>query len=308
MRACALQEVGRHDEALTLVSEIRTVASRPDEMLFVNLVEAIVGGCRGEHDIARAMLNEAIADPINKSSPLVGYAYRVYDIFESYFESLGRLRDSANWFDRFGFQKSRAYSELALAVLTARAGDLSGARTILESANHILYSEIRDQHMIFNNTAVVELLDDTPDFVKCRDLLAIALRHVKDDYSELVVLTNLGIALSGTGDIRSAVECVDRSLAILLQHDFADRDVYWPVCFNASRILVRAGQEERGAEMLRYPREHGSQIVVNAAYWAYRYQETSIIDSHYEFLASRPHHPLYLSHWTIEMEGLSLLK
>jgi tetratricopeptide (TPR) repeat protein len=308
MRACALQEIGRHDEALLLVSEIDKHATHSDERLAAKLMEAIIIGCQGQHDEARAKLNSLIGDLNYLGSPLLGYAYRFFEVIADLNECVERLRVSIELFSQHGFEKSKAYSELSTAVLVARTGDLAGGRSLIAEAQRVLAGEVRDQHMILNNGAAIELLDDRPDFRACSEKLLTALRYARDDYSELTILTNLAISYWGAEELPSALECVDRILGILRHHDFADQDIYWPVCFNASRILAAAQLVNRSDEVLRFPREKGRQVTVNRGYWAYRYGEVTDLDGCYAFLASRRHHPLYLSHWLIDLDGLNLLK
>ena len=308
MRAFALQEIGRHDEALSLAAEVREHAVHSDEHLTADLIEAIIAGCRGEHETARLRLTAIICDTTNENSPLLGYAYRFFEVIADYNESLTMLRASVEWFDRFGFKKSKAYSELPTAIMMARMGDIDGARSLISLARRTLESEIRDQHIILNNGAAIEMLCDAPDFAACKDSLSMALRYARDDHSELTIVTNLAIAHSGLNEGDAAIECVDKALGIIKHHDFADKDIYWPVCFNAWQILSAAGLIERATEALAFPRRDGRVVSVNPTYWAYQFGETMDVDDHYKFLASRPRHTLYLSHWLIDVDGLNLLK
>ena len=308
MRACALQEIGRHDEALSLASDINVHAINSNERLTAGLIEAIIIGCRGQQAAARMKLNNLIEDPKNRNSPLVGYAYRFFEVVAEVGESVVMLRESVDWFERFGFAKSKAYSQLPAAVLMARSGNIEAARSLIFEAERALANEIRDQHMILNNRAAIDLLEDMPDFGACKELLSTALRYARDDYSELTILTNLGLTYWGLMEIDAAVDCVDKAIAILKHHDFAEEDIYWPVCFNAGQILSAAGLVDRRNEVLRFPQEHGHPVTINRRYWAYRYGEIADIDDQFRFLASRPRHPLYLSHWLIDLDGLNLLK
>lgn len=308
MQACALQEIGRHDEALALSAEITAHAVHSDERLAADLIDAIIVGCRGHHAEARSKLNKIIEDPANESSPLLGYAYRFFEVIDGYVECLDKLRASVDWFGKFGFTKSKAYSQLPTAVLMARMGDIAGGRALIMEAEITLEDDVRDQHMVLNNRAAIDLLDENPDFKNAKEMLSTALRYARDDYSELTILTNLGLAYWGATELDAAVDCVDKILAILRHHDFADEDIYWPVCFNAAAILVSAGLLERREAALQFPYDHGRPVSVNRGYWAYRYGETADLDKRYKFLASRRYHPLYLSHWLIDIDGLNLLK
>lgn len=308
MRACALQEIGKHDEALQIAATIRARASAPAELFVAKLIEGLINGCRGDEDGARKTFSELTNDQTFATSPLVGYAYRFFEIVDGFVECVDKLTMSVAWFKRFGFDRSKAYSQLPTAMFLARMGDVPRAQKMIADAQHILANQVRDQHLILNNLAAVELLNSSPNHIECASLLIKALRSSRDDYSELTIVTNLALAHWGAGGMRPALDCVERMLKILERHDFADQDVYWPVCFNAAQILSGAGMLERSAAALRFPRERGRPLSVNRAYWLYRYGESIELPDAYRFLASRPYHPLYLSHWTIDLEGLNLLK
>lgn len=53
MRACALQECGRHDQALQIAIRLRATSLSSEMRLAAELIEALIVGCRGEFDRAR---------------------------------------------------------------------------------------------------------------------------------------------------------------------------------------------------------------------------------------------------------------
>lgn len=308
MRAFAMQEVGRHQEALDLAQEVAAHAAHDDERLASELVAILIVGCMGDYDQARARLELLIADPAHQQSPLLGYAFRFFEVVDGFVDALPRLEQSIAWFDRFGFAKSRAYSQLPAAMFLARLGDVEAGRAMLAEASQDLVGEVRDQHMVLNNRAAVELLADDPDTRLCVAWLKAALTTARDDFSELTIITNLAIAHARDDDLEAAMGCAEKALRVLERHDFADQDTYWPVCFNAARIFEAAGRQDRAAEAWGFPKAQGRAPSVNSDYWAFRYGERNVAPEPYGFLASRAWHPLYLSHWVIDLEGLDLLK
>jgi tetratricopeptide (TPR) repeat protein len=228
-------------------------------------------------------------------------------VVDGFVDVLPKLQASIESFGRFGLIKSKAYSQLPAAMYLARLGDVSGARRMLNSAQRALAEEVRDQDILLNNRAAVELLAEDADYRTCADLLQAALQQATDDYSELTILTNLALALWQGGDLKGAVDRVQRAQRILEHHDFEDRDTYWPVCFNLSQVLAATGDLDGANAMLDFPQERGRPLTVNQNYWAFRYGKTTEVDTVYQFLASRPIHPMYLSRWLIESEGLALL-
>lgn len=308
-RACALQEVGGHDEALALAASVRAAAGVSDnEVLASELLDALIVGCRGDHDAARTKLLALVEEPRYQASPLIGYGHRFFEIVDGFIEALPRLEESIACFRAHGFKKSMAYSQLPAAMFLARSGNVEAARALIAEARRVLSSEVRDQHMILNNGAAVEMLAEQPDFARCRDELALALRLARDDFTEVTILTNLALAHHGIGQTETALKCAQRCMAILEAHDFADTDIYWPVCFNASVVFAAAGDDEGCRQALAYPSARGKPRDDNQDYWAFRFGAAKSVDDKYRFLASRPRHPVYLSHWLIDLEGLNLLK
>lgn len=310
MRAFALTECGAHDEALNLAQTIRAQARRADEKLVAELIEILVIGCRsrGMENDARERLEAILRRPEHQDSPLIGYAYRFFEITDGFVDALPRLQESIAWFERFGFARSRAYSQLPAAMYLARDGQIALARTWLAEAQAVLIDEVRDQHLILNNRAAVELLADDGDPAACVELLSAALCTARDDFSELTIVTNLMLAHWRSGTMETALSLAERALTILEDHDFADQDTYWPVCFNVAQVLQAAGLDDRRAEVLAFPARTAGTPSVNTAYWQVRYEGAGSAPEGYAFLLSKPLHPLYLSHWVVDLEGLNLLR
>ena len=308
MRACALAETGGHDQALHIAATLRQRATLDQTRLAADLIEALVRGCRGERQRARALLTAAIGDPRYADSPLLGYAYRFFEPIEDYTVCIDQLRHSIAWFDRFGLKRSKACSQLAVAVLVARMGQLSEARAMIAEAAQILDRKAPGRHLLLNNMAAIELLADQPRPERCKHLLGEALRYVRDDYSEATILSNLSLAHWLAGELAQAQECGEKLLQILAQPDFADRECYWPLCFNAAHVAREAGALANAQQWLDMPVERAGAPQMNGDYWAFRYGQSSQAGAAYAFLANKPYHPVYLSAWLIDSDGLSQLK
>ncbi len=306
--ACSLQETGCHDKALEILESTRQDANSIEVSLAADLVEALIIGCFGEHDKARQMLENITTDSRYRLSGLIGYAYRFYEIVEDLKDGLPKLMVSIDWFDRFGLIKSKAYSQLAASVFLARSGKINEARSLISEANTILAEEIRDQHIILNNSSAVELLSENPDFQDCCDKLTYALRLARDDFSELTILCNLGITHYGLGELELAFDCAEKCKKILEDHEFADTDIYWPVCFNLSVIYKALGNNEKLRWSLQFPIKNGRPRTDDSGYWDFRMRGMPTLPTSHMYLGTIPWHPVYLSHWLVDMEGLRLLK
>jgi tetratricopeptide (TPR) repeat protein len=304
----AWQEVGEHAESLQLAGLISADAHHSDERLVARLIEAGVRGSRGEAAATRGILTNLLSDPEHQSSPLLGYAFRLFEIVDDYQASLTRLQASVAWFGHFRFGRARAYSELPCAVLLARMGRIRQARQMISRAAKVLADQIRDQHLILNNRAAVELLSASPNYENCIVDLERALSSARDDFSEVTILTNLVIAHARAGHPMDAERLARHAMSILSAHDFVDTDTYWPVCFNAAKAFRLSGNQAAEKEARNFPETNGRPPSVNEGYWAYRYGKSPEPPRELAHLASQEFHPLYLSHWFVEMEGLKLLK
>lgn len=308
MYACSLQEIGRHQEALSIIEKLSNITGSIEITIAKNLITVMIIGCQGSYSEARLILNNLIAKEEYSSSPLIGYAYRFFEIVDGLDMSREALKESVCWFGRHGLEKSKAYSQLALAMLLARSGELSKAQETIKDAVGILSGEVIDQHIVLNNTVAVELLQDSPNFSICYEALTKALKFACDDFSELTILINLSLSYLGSGNLNEAVRHAEKCLIILDNHDFIDTNIYWPACFNISLVFSIVGNTEKSNEVRNIPIEKFGLRADDSAYWAFRFGVTSDIPESHRFLGGRDWHPVYLSHWLIDLEGLSLLK
>lgn len=307
MLAFSKTETGEHDEALRIAEKIQQHTLHKQTHLAAELIKGLIAGCRGEHEKARNILTTVVEDPQYVNSSLLGYAYRFFECIEDYSTCIEHLYKSIKLLDSSGLQRSKAYSQVAVSVLLARMGDIAAARPIIEEAALVLDLKTPCRHLLLNNMAAIELLSDNPDPIACKRLLEDALRYVRDDYSEVTILSNLSLSHWIAQEFEQARDCVDKVLQILDDHDFASQEIYWPICFNAALVMNSVGSTKRADELLQLPHLLSELPMMNQAYWAFRYGKQQKVDDSNSFLLSRPYHPLYLSLWVIESDGLSLL-
>jgi hypothetical protein len=306
MRACALQEIGRHDEALSLIEKINTKSALLGSAYL--LVKALIIGGQGLHEECRNILEGIVNIDNKEQNPLIGYAYRFFEIVDNRESSLENLLKSIYWFDYHGLRESKSYSELAAAMLLARKGEIVEAKKYISYASKRLSKTVRDQHILLNNKAAVELLTSTPDFRACCTLFSSALKFANDDFSELTIRNNLCISLLETCALASAVDCAEKCIRILSNPDFVDKNIFWPVCHNLALIYNAVGDYKKAQEIKSIPLLKLPRRIDDQEYWMYRYDASSIAPESHEFLCGKPWHPVYLSHWLIDLEGINFLK
>lgn len=308
MLACCAQETGAHQRAVEIVRENRGSWHGADAQLTCDLIELIVARSRGETARAREIFDNVLRNGVFRTSPLFGYALRFSETIDEFPQCTSHVLESADWFERHGLRKSQAYSRLASAMHLARAGEVVAALENVKLASRTLVGEIRDQHTILNNRAAVTMLSERPAFQECIGWLNGAMLTSKDDYSDTVLLTNLAIANAGGGVIGRAVECAERALTILKEPDFADRNIFWSVSFAAMNVFRQAGHADRAERARRFPQEEAPRPTIYPEYWEYRFGLREDVDPKFDYMLRFDYHPLFLSHWVIDHEGLTLLK
>lgn len=300
-----LIETGDHGEASDIVQMLKMSADA-EESFAGELIELILLRCTSRIDQARDLWNELSRRPNVAGRRLYGYLLRFKELVEDFPACVDALRASADWFAERGLASSAAYSELTLASHLARMGDGSGARESIETARSLLALTTRDQHIVLNNDAAVNLLSDSPSPAQCCEWLVRGVPLAGDDYSALVLYTNLAVAaaLSDRRDI--ANEASDRSMRILSSPKFAERNVFWGAVFNLEFVdgLLALGRSTELDQLSKKLWPHALQD----EYWQYRFKRVPSVPERYSVMLGKPYHPLFLSHWTLDVDGLRTLK
>lgn len=298
-------ETGDHGEALQMAERLM-MGSEADERFAGQLVELILLRCTGKVDDARALWEHLAVQPGVEQLKLYGYLLRFKELVADFPECLEALRGSTAWFLAQGLTGSAAYSELTIAGHVARQGDDAGAAASLDRARTLLASMPRDQHILLNNEVAVNLLSGSPDPASCCDKLMRAIPGSGDDYSDLVLYTNLALCamLADRNDV--AAESTGRALRIVAGPNFADRDVFWGVSFNLRLVnaRLRLGHDAELDQGVAQLKPHSLQN----DYWQHRCGMAELSPARFQHMLSKPFHPMFLSHWTIDVDGLRALK
>ena len=308
MLACSEQEIGKHDAALARAIWGRFIWQGTDSRLATQIVEFLVLRARNRIAEARQTLERMIRSPEFQHSPLLGYALRLFESVSDFPLATAEILRSVAEFEKQGLFRSQAYSELAAAVHMAREGRLHDAANLMAGATNKLQGEVRDHHLILNDRSVIELLGDVPDFHACIRDLTLAMQTSRDDFSDVTILNNLAIAYQMTGQLSEAGDCVEHILSILRDPSFGDRELLWGLAFTAMNVFTALGQTKRAQQVREMPwRETGSPLL-NKAYWEVRFGQKSVAGEQFRFMLRHDYHPLFLSHWLIDLEGLEVLK
>lgn len=298
-------ETGEHGAALQIANHLKD-RRNANERFAGQLIELILLRCTGKIDEARSLWNDLARQPEADQLELYGYLLRFKELVEDFPNCLEALRNSTDWFLARGLIASAAYSELTIAGHIARQGDDEGAVASITAAQALLQLKPRDQHILLNNEVAVNLLSDTPIPESCCEKLIRAIPCSGDDYSDIVLYTNLAVCalLAGRHDV--GAESTRRALRIAANPRFADRDVFWGVSFNLQFVNVHLnlGHEAELELLFSQLQPHSLQN----DYWRYRRGLIGSAPLRYEHMLSKPYHPMFLSHWTIDVDGLRVLK
>jgi len=297
-------ETGDHEEALAMAGQLM-MGSDANERFAGQLVELILLRCIGKVGEARQLWDKLEAQSGVSELKLYGYLLRFKELVADFPDCLDALRASSEWFIAHGLPSSAAYSELTLASHIARQGEGIAATVAVSRAKDLLASAARDQHILLNNEVAVNLLADDPDPAVCCDKLIRAIPCSGDDYSDLVLYTNLAVAAALADRQELAMESVGRALRIAGSPRFADRDVFWGVSFNLRFVDARLGlhYDPKLNQLFGILRPHSLQN----DYWQHRNSSASPVPERFRHMLTKPYHPMFLSHWTIDVDGLRAL-
>ncbi|KHK48493.1 hypothetical protein PI87_27905 [Ralstonia sp. A12] len=302
--ACLI-ETGDHDEA-TALTEHLIASAHPDERLAGQLIQLIQLRCMGRIDAARELWNALTPLEELHSSNLYGYLLRFRELVSDFPECIDDLVAASSWFHARGLATSSAYTLLTLASHVARSGEIQAAYECIDQARALLASTARDQHILANNEVAVQLLSESPEPLACCDTLTRVISGSGDDYSDIVLYTNLGISAALAQRDELAREAFERALRIARAPEFADRDVFWGVSFNLRYIdrVLALGRTAEIDEVFNGLRPHSLQD----DYWRYRVGRVASVPERFQYMLQKPYHPMFLSHWTLDVDGLQTLK
>lgn len=302
--AC-LVETGDHAEAAH-TADLLKMSVDSDECFAGELIELILLRCTGRVEEARELWDRLEQRPGTHDRRLYGYLLRFKELVADFPLCIDAMRTSVEWFAKRGLASSAAYSELTLASHIARTGDTDGAAESIATARSLLALTARDQHIVLNNDAAVNLLSDEPSAPQCCEWLIRAVPCAGDDYSGLVLYTNLSIAAALAGRRELAGEAVERALRIAEKPKFAERNVFWGVIFNLRYVdnLLAFDHATQLDSLAATLQPH----VLQNEYWQYRFRNAESVPERFATMLAKPYHPMFLSHWTLDVDGLRTLK
>jgi|GEM_PF-5732739 len=305
LASCMIED-GDHGEARAILAVIDRNASA-GMMLVIDVLEGTIGLDAGAWDGALRLLRRVVEDGRETVPAMAAHALRLLSELLDYPECTTVAVESVELFQAADLSRCAAYSAMSASRFLAREGKIDEARMMIARTD-VLRDHVRDEHMVRNNRALIELLTPSPDFGAIIAELQLALRTSRDDFSDLTILCNLALARAAAGAIDDALDCVSRGIPILDAPGFAERDVYWPVCFNFGWVLDRAGRGAEAEAMRARPYGTGWRDRSHDAYWAWRYGEVATnVDTELPYLHAFPYHPSALSHWQLDREAVTTL-
>ncbi len=309
MLACCYGEVNRHEDAMAVADQLVTGSDPPGNVLLVaDLVKLTGFFALGRRDEARALYLKIIEDKALQWLELFGFVQRYSEIVFDFPICTSRVLESIISFQRLGFRKSAAYSQLAAAMHLAYENRLDTARQLISSADNELRGHVRDRVIVLNNSVVVSLLSQECDFGECAQTLNDALFSARDSFYRFVLQSNLLICYWQLGDHLRARHCAEIMDASIAAPTFGNRDVFLTACYNVWQFFLEIGEFERAEHFRAIPLTLDIDSMCYPTYWRRRFGFVDTAAPEFDFLLKFKYHPEYLSHWVIDLEGLDLLK
>lgn len=278
----------------------------PPLMLATDLLEGSIALDSGAWDVASMLLRRVALEGMDPAPAMSAHALRLLPEIIPYPECTEVALASVAVFERIGLAACAAYSAMSASRFLAREGRIDEAKRTIAKVE-VLQTSVRDEHMIRNNRALIALLSPTPEVGDAIAELQLALRTSRDDFSDLSILSNLAVANTAAGNLEAALDCVARGSRILDCPRFAERDVFWPVCFNFGWVLDAANRRDEASAMRRRPYESGWPMRSGDRYWAWRFGEADTPGEETPYLTRFPYHPVALSHWQLDREAVATL-
>ena len=302
---CAI-ESGQHFKAKQTLNNLKSINGGDNNSFFL-LMEALIARADNDRektlDILRGLINST-----SKKQSVHAYALRFMETVQEFPKVTRLLLESANIFNNLGFYSSEAYSRLASAMHLSRNGEITKAKTQVESAKNLLKSRVGDLHLLRNNEGATELYRLSPDLDYCKNIFEMARWTVEDDFSELVINTNLAITNSLLGFHDHANQLIKASMKIIEKPDFGDRDIFWSFAFNANFVFENSNQAYEGSSIMKDISSKNEPPIIYQDYWLYRFNLTEKEpNKKYVHMLNKKYHPLFLSHWQIDLEGIKSL-
>lgn len=301
---CLIEE-GKHDEVNSMIEKWRGQSNQYDRL--ADLVRGGYALDTGRWDEAKEIFKSLVQTAPHAGDVFKGHAERLWCEMEPYPRNTELCLDSVNTFKTLGLKKSAAYSALSASRFLARSGDPEKGMNLIDDAVADLKGEVRSDVLILNNSALVGLLQNKPDFDHCAQLLRQANRLSRHDFSDLVIQSNLAIAEWKRGDLDAASSAVMKSIPILDNPTFTERDIFWPVCFNLAQVFGAMDDPEKAQEMRERPYKTEWTEQSDKAYWQYRYKGFGEPEPLSSFMLRFDYHPSAFSHWHIDASCVAQL-
>ena len=302
---CAI-ESGLHLEAKKHLKQLKE-ANESEKCQTFSLMEALIA--RADNDKEKTLhILEDLINSVSKQSPIYAYALRFMETVQEFPKVTQLVLESANVFKSIGLYSSEAYSRLASAMHLSRGGKVVEAKDQIQLAKNLLKSRVGDLHLIRNNEGAATLFTHSPDLYHCKNIFEMARWTVEDDFSELVINTNLAITNSLLGIHDHAIQLIKTSMEIIKSPDFGDRDIFWGFAFNSSFVFKNCNQSWEGLRIMEDVARKNSAPIIYRDYWLYRFNLTDQKpNAKYAHMLKKKYHPLFLSHWQIDSEGIKSL-
>jgi len=308
--ACCYGNINRHSDALRLAEELKLMpgGSTPDIALAGELLIFLSLYALGRKSEAAAIHASLRQRQDYSSSRIFGYVLRFTELIQDFPDCTDDVLVSVDLFSRAGLKKSAAYSQAAGAMHLACMGQLDLARRLMREAAQELQPHLRDQQLLINNVVVIELLSDNPDIADCIEQLNAALFTVDDDFTRLTLYNNLFICHALYEDSDNALHVIEVIDRILADPGFGNRDIFVTVCYNVWAFLKDIRRFEKADHYKQIAFSVNLETSCYPDYWNKRFGMVGKAESKYDFLLRRKYHPDYLSHWLIDIDGLTVLK
>jgi tetratricopeptide (TPR) repeat protein len=299
LRGFVFHNLDCNEQALSEIQPLFETKAPASAMLTALILKMVclrsLGDFEGAGNIARVISS-------NKefvSEPEYGHFLRNVEFLRGPEEGLFSVQQSVKWFSDRRCTEEERQAKVTLAMQLARLGQTKEALSELRSLLKRQEVRISDSHILWNDIAVVEMMEGRFK-EKQRNLLERSRLTGALDFDRIVTVTNLALWHANDGQIDEALRLFS-SIESLVESE-TDAHLRCAVFFNRGAVLSRSGHSAEAAMWKnRLRAELKDHDAGYQAYWQTRAGAGTCEEKQFKFLLTLPFHYLFLVHWSFPL-------
>ena len=296
-KAALLDRLDRHQEAIGFIQTQSNDSQELDsrQELILNLTLLTSYASNNKYDQCEKLFYSLYENKKFTQHPEYGYLLRNSEIILSFDESINFIQRSIEHFNALGMLKAAAHTRIRMAMQLARIGKLNKALEELNLAEEALLDKTMERHIIFNDRATIYMLMGKYDD-EVFQLLRKSFATATTTFDNIVISFNLLSLLTQIKDTESGFQIVNNLLDLLKEQP--DRNMHLDSYYAIANYYKMIGNLDKHSCYLEKSSEY---ITFEDTYWKSRLYGGEMTDSDYDFMATKPFNPGFISYWHFDI-------